>query len=305
MKHRSPRSLSLHDPVTRGPQDGTAGTTILGTDILWSSGSAWRSVLAQLYRFEHGEIPEFQILDHSVVLHLSSPALIELRVDGQYDSRERTAGDLSIFPAATVCRVWSRDAHDVLVVTVRQQVMAQSGFELRHLGPLKPTLFAHLRDAQLEYICRALKAEAESNYVSGPLYGDSLAMAMSAHLLSQYSAGDVSSGFRGGMAPQALRRVIGHIESNLGSPLRIASLAEVAGLSQYRFAHNFRSAIGVAPYQYVLRTRLARAKQLLRETDLSILNIAYSVGCQSSNRFSSLFRRETGINPSAYRASFQ
>jgi AraC family transcriptional regulator len=300
MKDCSQSSISLQDPTTRRSR-----VVIAGTNILWSSGTAWNGVIAEAYRFEKVETPEFQTVDHSVVLHLSSPALIELKTDGRYDSRKRISGDLSIFPAATVCQVRSAEAHDVLVISVPQQVLAQSGFELRHPGPFKPDLCAYLRDAQLEHICRALKAEAESNYLSGPLYGDSLALALGAYLLSQYSGRKLSPGYKGGIAPQALRRVIDHIESNLDSPLRMASLAEIAGLSQYRFAHNFRSAIGLPPYKYVLRARLARAKRMLRETNLPILEIAYSVGCQSSSRFHSLFRRETGTIPSAYRASFQ
>ncbi len=299
MKESSQSRISLQDPVTRNPSD-----VIAGTNVVWTSGAAWHNVIAEAYSFEHIDTPEFQTIDHSVVLHLSAPAFIELKTDGQGDTRQRAPGDLSIFPAATVCQVRSREAHEVLVVNLPQQLVAQSGLELGLREPFRPQLCAYLRDAQLEHICRALKAEAESGYLSGSLYGDSLAMAFSVHLLRQYSGASLPLVCKGGIAPQALRRVIDHIESNLDSPLRMASLAGIAGLSQYRFAHNFRSAIGVPPHQYVLRTRLARAKRLLRETNLSILEIAYSVGCQSSSRFNSLFRRETGTIPSAYRASF-
>jgi AraC family transcriptional regulator len=85
----------------------------------------------------------------------------------------------------------------------------------------------------------------------------------------------------------------------------MAALAEIAGLSQYRFAHNFKSAIGLPPHQYVIRARIERAKRILRETDLSILDIACAVGCQSVSRFNSLFKRELGTTPSGYRASFR
>jgi AraC family transcriptional regulator len=107
------------------------------------------------------------------------------------------------------------------------------------------------------------------------------------------------------MAPRALRQVTDYIESNLDSPLRMTSLAEISGLSQYRFAHNFKSATGVPPYQFVLRKRLDRAKQMLRQTNLSVLDIASAVGCQSIGRFNSLFRRELGTTPSNYRAAFR
>jgi len=278
---------------------------IASSSILWSSGAAWRGVVAEAHHFNDLTALAFCPLNDVLLLHLSSPAPIKLEADGRSDSRLRVPGDLCIIPAKTTCRVRSRVSHEVLVVTVSQEVMVRSGFELRQAGPFHPLLRTYFRDAQLEHICRALKAEAECNYASGPLYGDSLASALGVHLLTHYSASPSSASHTGGMAPHALRRVIDYIESNLGSPLPMTSLAEIAGLSQYRFAHNFRSAIGMPPHQFVLRKRLTRAKQMLRETKLSVLEIAYAVGCQSSSQFNALFKRETGTIPSIYRASFE
>jgi AraC family transcriptional regulator len=260
---------------------------------------------AEVYSYGELETPEFQTVEHTIVLHLSDPALVEITTNGEIDSRTRVSGDLSIVRAATVCQVRSREPHDVLVVAISEQLMAQSGFEVSGGPPFEPALRPYVRDAQVEHICRALKAEAESNYVSGPLYGESVGMALAAHLVRQYSANVGSTGQRGGLAPQALRRVVDYIESNLDTPLRLASLAEVAGLSQYRFAHNFRCAMRLPPNKYVQQKRIAHAKRMLRETKSSVQEIAYAVGCQSLSHFNCLFRRETGTIPSAYRASFR
>jgi AraC family transcriptional regulator len=274
-------------------------------DVLWSSGSTWHGVKAEAYHVKEVETPQFQRVDHSVVIHLSTPALVELKIDGQSDTRRRVPGDLAILPATAVRQVRSRDPHEVLVVTVSREVIAQTGLEAAGGIPIELIPRAYDRDAQLEHICWALKAEAECNYVSGPLYGESLALAVCVHLLRQRFGKDSFTARKGGIAPRALRRVIDYIDSNLDSPLRMASLAEISGLSQHRFAHNFKSATGVPPYQYVLRARLDRAKQMLRQTNLSVLDIAYAVGCQSISRFNSLFRRELGTTPSSYRASFR
>jgi AraC family transcriptional regulator len=279
---------------------GTAGK------VLWSSGAAWRGVVAEAYHFDHLRAFDFLPLNDVLLLHLSSPAPIKLEAGGRSDTRLRMPGDISIIPAKTTCRMRSRVSHEVLVVTVSQEVMVRAGFELRQVASsFQPMLRTHVRDDQLEYICRALQAEAQCNYASGALYGDSLASALGVHLITHYSASNSAISHTGGMAPQALRRVIEHIESNLESPLPMSSLAEIAGLSQYRFAHNFRSATGMPPHQFVLHKRLARAKQMLRETRLSVLEIAYAVGCQSSSQFNALFKRDTGTIPSVYRASFQ
>jgi AraC family transcriptional regulator len=274
-------------------------------NLLWSSGMTWQGIRADAYHIGEVETPDYQTVDHSVMVHLSTPALVDLKIDGQCDSRKRVPGDLSILPAAAVRRVRSHDHHDVLVVSVSQEMVAQAAIELGHEKPFELVPCAHHRNAQLEHIFWALKAEAQSNCMSGPLYGESLALAMCVHLLRQGFVKHSTVARKGGLAPQALRQVIDYIESNLDGPLRMASLAEISGLSQYRFAHNFKSATGVPPYQYVIRSRLNRAKQMLRQTDLSVLEIAYAVGCQSIGRFNSLFKRELGTTPTDYRASFR
>ncbi len=274
-------------------------------NVLWSSGTIWHGIKADAYHIEKIETPHFQTADHSVLVHLANPALVELKTNGQWDTRRRIPGDLSILPATAVHRVRSHEPHDVLVVTVSQELIAQAALEAGDGTPFELIARAYHRDSQLEHICWALKAEAECNYVSGPLYGESLALAMCVHLLRQGFVKQSTMVKKGGMAPRTLRRVVDYIKSNLDRPLRMDCLAEISGLSQYRFAHNFKCATGVPPHQYVLRTRIHRAKQMLRRTNLSVLEIAYAVGCQSISRFNSLFRRELGTTPSNYRASFR
>lgn len=273
--------------------------------VLWSSGSTWHGIRAESYHIEEVETGQFRMADHSLAMHLSNTALIEVTVDGQRDTRRRFPGDFSILPASAVRQFRSRDPHEVLFVTLPQEVVAQTALEAGDGTPFDLAPRAYLRDAQIEHICRALKAEGESDYVSGPLYGESLALALCVHLLRQGFAERPSATKKGGIAPRALRQVIEHIESNLDTPLRMTSLADISGLSQYRFSHNFKSATGVPPYQFVLHARLDRAKQMLRQTNLPVLDIAYAVGCQSISRFNSLFRRELGTTPSNYRASFR
>jgi AraC family transcriptional regulator len=151
---------------------------IPGLDVLWSSGTTWHGMKAEAYHIEDVETPPFQTLDHSVVIHLSAPARIELKTDDHCDTRKRVRGDLCILPAAAIRQVRSRDPHDVLVVTVSQEVVAQTALEAGDGTPFELVPNVYQRDPQLQHICWALQAEAESNYVSGPLYGESLALAV-------------------------------------------------------------------------------------------------------------------------------
>ncbi|NOT46755.1 MAG: helix-turn-helix transcriptional regulator [Acidobacteria bacterium] len=109
----------------------------------------------------------------------------------------------------------------------------------------------------------------------------------------------------GGMTPLSLRLVIDYIQENLAEELRLDTLAEVAGLSRYRFSHNFKQATGFAPHQFIVRERLERAKRMLRETDLTVLAISFAVGFSSPSRFTYIFRQQIGMTPSEYRAELQ
>lgn len=63
----------------------------------------------------------------------------------------------------------------------------------------------------------------------------------------------------------------------------------------------FKRATGLSPSQYFIRLRMSRARHLLLETDLSIIDIGLDVGYSSPSHFSQVFRREVGVTPSAYR----
>lgn len=100
----------------------------------------------------------------------------------------------------------------------------------------------------------------------------------------------------------ALRRVEGHVQSNLNGDLRVATLARVAGMSASCFHRWFRTHHGVSPHAYVVAARLARAKDLLRETDLPLVDVALAVGFTSQSCLNVAFRQWAQTTPGQYRA---
>ncbi len=79
-------------------------------------------------------------------------------------------------------------------------------------------------------------------------------------------------------------------------------LARVSGVSEAHFARSFKEAFGVPPHRYLLTRRLERATALLRDTDLSITQIAFQTGWKSLGTFGRTFRDVTGESPGALRA---
>jgi len=101
--------------------------------------------------------------------------------------------------------------------------------------------------------------------------------------------------------PASLQPVLDHIERHLDQPLPLPELAARAGLSLPRFKARFKEAHGVPPGEYVLRARVARARQLLRDTDLPITRIAFALGFSSSQYFATVLKRYTRQTPRALR----
>ncbi|GAA1595506.1 helix-turn-helix domain-containing protein [Kribbella sancticallisti] len=98
-----------------------------------------------------------------------------------------------------------------------------------------------------------------------------------------------------------LLRAIEHIDRNLRGDLSIATLARVSTLSVSRFAHLFRTQLGVSPQQFVERRRLDAACRLLELTTRPIASIASEVGYPNPLYFSTRFRAHTSHSPTQYR----
>jgi len=77
----------------------------------------------------------------------------------------------------------------------------------------------------------------------------------------------------------------------------VERLARVSRVSPAHFARSFKDAFGVPPHRYLLTRRLERAKALLRDTDLSITDIAFQTGWKSLGTFGRIFRDVTGESP--------
>jgi transcriptional regulator GlxA family with amidase domain len=82
----------------------------------------------------------------------------------------------------------------------------------------------------------------------------------------------------------------------------VRRLAQVSGVSQSHFARSFKAAFGLPPHRYLLTRRIERAKALLRDTELPVIEIAFRTGWESLGTFGRIFRDITGESPTELRA---
>lgn len=107
----------------------------------------------------------------------------------------------------------------------------------------------------------------------------------------------------GGLPPRRLQRVLEHVKENIGKDLSVSEMAEVVGMSQYYFSKLFKMSTGTTPHQYVMRQRIERAQELLRDGNTPLVEIATHVGFETQSHFTSVFRRLVGITPKKFRES--
>lgn len=92
-----------------------------------------------------------------------------------------------------------------------------------------------------------------------------------------------------------------YVHEHLAERLTVERLAAEANLSPAHYTRLVKAMLGVPPMQYVIRKRMDRAATLLEQTPMKLAAIAAAVGYQDPYYFSRLFKRVTGVAPSAYR----
>jgi AraC-like DNA-binding protein len=100
---------------------------------------------------------------------------------------------------------------------------------------------------------------------------------------------------------QTVAQAVEIIRRDYSQPLRIAAVARVCGQSLRQLQRHFRSAFGISPQEFLIKTRVLAASRLIESSALSTAEIAARCGFVDASSFSQLFRKRTGQSPRQYR----
>jgi signal transduction histidine kinase/CheY-like chemotaxis protein/ABC-type sugar transport system substrate-binding protein len=98
-----------------------------------------------------------------------------------------------------------------------------------------------------------------------------------------------------------VKRALALIQQRYDEPLSRQEIADAVGVSKDYLGRIFHQELGLSPWEYLIRYRLLRAKELLRTTSYSVAEVATRVGFDSATYFSHIFHREVGCSPRAFR----
>jgi AraC family transcriptional regulator len=152
-------------------------------------------------------------------------------------------------------------------------------------------------------LARVINDECVSQAPQGTLYVETAATLLAMHLFRNLSTftrlNDIC---RGGLSPSIVRRTCDYMMSRLGADISLHEVAASIQLSTGHFSTAFKQSLGLAPFAWLRRQRIERAKTLLHDPNLDLTQIALILGYANQSSFGVAFRRETGLTPTLWRA---
>ena len=252
------------------------------------------------------EVPEMNNPAHVLILRSGSPSVVEWSRDGRHQRAELPAGSVSLVPmgfrhAAKVFRPLPGVAS---ILQIHPEFFQRGIGEISKSGRVELIQHMDLNDPQIVRLVESLRAEIADGLPAGSLFGESVGLALSAHIAHRYSAsaGGLET-HRGGLSRSRLNRVHEYIDAHLADNLDLQALADVAGLNMHHFARAFKQSTGEAPHRFVLRKRVERAKQLLCHSQVPVIEASVRTGFVDQSHFSKVFRRMVGLSPTEFRSS--
>lgn len=273
--------------------------------ILSSRNQNWDNIFVEQFTHPAGEGKLLYPDEHVICLSLAPhPVRLHQIQDGKTYTGLYGKGDFSITPAAApIFARWDSD-DSFMQIRVADRHIRQVAIETLAGNPDRLELIPEFRnrDAQIEAIAMMLLAELKPDHGVSKLYIDSLANVLAVHLLRQYTVSQPHLPvYSGGLPQRPLLQVLDYIQAHLDQNIKLADLAQLLGISQFHFSALFKQSMGISPHQYLLQQRIERAKQLLQQTNKSIMDIALACGFSSHSHLSNQFRQVTGVTPKTYR----
>jgi AraC family transcriptional regulator len=243
-----------------------------------------------------------------VVQVLKGGLFIDDRTPGVCKKHFIEAGSLVIRPAGCEARSLSwrpmnegREACETLVLQLHPHVLEllAPGVDFRPIA-----VGMGIRDPDLCGLMQLVEREIAAGAPSGRVYCESLCLALASFLRSRYAATSPPAvPSRSRLSARQRDQLREHIDANLDGDLSLAELARLCSLSPQYFVVAFRATFGTTPHQYVLRQRIVEAKRLLATRQVTIADVALSVGFASQSHFTTAFNKAVGVTPRRYRAS--
>jgi AraC family transcriptional regulator len=273
------------------------------TPVLFKRQAIWQGI-----KILHGDVLAGEIPEHTPDVHEFNITLAgRLRVEKQTSAGRRVVqhaspGNLCLTPSGQPIRASWNERIENLALTFKPDFVERIALENKFSGGFELTEVYKTRDPLVVQIGLALLDELCAEDLTDPIYADTLSQSLVIHLLKHYTTARIAAVEpKGGLSGYKLRRVKEFIRENLDQDLTLAEIAEAADLSRYHFSRAFRQSTGTTPQKFLMEQRIERAKVLLTDRDLAIVDISLQTGFKNQSHFTTLFRKFTKLTPKSWR----
>ncbi|MCB1024413.1 MAG: helix-turn-helix transcriptional regulator [Acidobacteria bacterium] len=272
--------------------------------ILFKRTAAWQGLEILHHDVLSGELLENVQTSHEFNITLAGHLRVEKQgANGRSKVHYSTPGSLCLTPSGQPMKARWNERVENLAILIRPEFIDRianenhfsTSYEIDSVHGRKDPLIQQIALTLLDEICAGEKTDQ--------LYADTLSQSLIIHLLKNYSTASFTENeVSGGLSGYKLRRVKEFILDNLDRNLSLAEIAETADLSRFHFSREFRKATGMTPQHFLMHERVERAKILLANKDLPIVEVGLRTGFKSQSHFTTLFRKFTKLTPRNWRS---
>ena len=265
-----------------------------------------RGVAIAPYSGAQGDGPKHTSDKHFLTMCSKYPSRFEAGRGANGKVYTKRPGSLSLVPAGACPLMRAETEFDLVVCALDSALVCALDSELERRPGGELRLQANFQDPAAQQLMTLLVADANEGYTTEKLYTEYLAQALVVRtlFLGRQAKPQTNNRRTSALPGHVLRRIIERMQS-FDSDLSLQALANESGYSRVHFVRMFRAATGSSPHSYLLNLKLERARELLRNPSMSLIDIALDCGFSSHSHMSRLFHKIVGVTPTAYRRSLR
>lgn len=255
----------------------------------------WHGIKVASYHVQaSAQIRNQQAVGHRVVLNAGGPVHVRWKGANSWQEKTYQTGAMGIVPHGEYNDVVWEGALYATTMAI-DPLFADQIFEINNIcitaqrGVCDPTAYQ---------LVSLLGNELKHEHLAGKIFGESVALAFTTHLVTNYAGHRKKvSAPKGKLSARQLKNVIEYCNDMIGGPIGLDDMSSKACLSVFHFARLFKRSVGCTPHQYLLRLKIEKATQLLNSHRLTISEIAHQLSFSDQAHFCNAFKKSTGYSP--------
>jgi AraC family transcriptional regulator len=275
-----------------------------GKLTLRSPAAGWGGVTVRGYRYAGASVEVPPMRDYLIVAYRHGSTAMRRRTGGGWIDERLGPGDVSLLTRAAESR-WSwPDEIEVVQVHLGQRELDRTCREMYERDVTDVVLRDEVKavDPAIHHTAMLIADEAARGETGSSLLVEALACQLSVHILRRHAHVHFREPVdHDGLTPAQERLVRDYVHAHLRERISLDDLAATVALSRFHFARRFRRSTDCSPHEYVLRQRVACARNLLARTDARLSEVAVACGFADQSHLNRVFKAQVGTTPGRFR----